>query len=163
MQSSPDRDLREKIGPYLIPIGRTVGGTVSGVVLSMIGIGFAWSMFIFFGFQSIDGWKGLLYSGAGFGAGIGAFAAWLHFDRENGWVLLLTAAVVVGAGAAGAFGGFQYGEAQEIECCAEPTVSPVYYTALGSTVVANAAGVLFAAARAFITRKRKTGIPNAVH
>lgn len=162
MQSSPERDLREKIGPFLVPVGRTVGGTVAGVVLSMTGIGFAWSMFIFFGFQSIDVWKGLLYFGAGAGAGIGAFAAWLHFDRENGWVLLLTAAVVIGGGTLGAFGGFQYGEAQEIECCAEPTVSPVYYTALGSTVVANAAGVAFAAARAFITRKRHTRIPNAV-
>ena len=76
---------------------------------------------------------------------------------------MLTVAIVVGAGIAGSFGGFKFGEAQEIECCAEPTVSPLYYTALGAALIANAAGVLFAAARAFITRKRRTQIPNAVH
>jgi len=113
-----EKDIREKVGPIVVPIGRSVIGVVFGVVLSMLGIGVAWSLFIFFGFESIDVWKGLLYFGAGFGAGTGAFVAWLHLDRENGWVLLLTAAVVVGAGVVGSFGGFKFGEAQEVRCCA---------------------------------------------
>ena len=93
MQYSFEKDIREKVGPIVVPIGRTVIGVVFGVVLSMLGIGIAWSLFIFFGFESIDVWKGLLYFGAGFGAGTGAFVAWLHLDRESGWVLLLMAAV----------------------------------------------------------------------
>ena len=86
-----------------------------------------------------------------------------HLDRETSLVLGLTALVAVGSGIAGAWGGYEYGSHQEIECCAMPTVSPIYYTALGSTVVANVAGLAFAASRAFLTRKRHTQIPNAVH
>ena len=159
MQYSFEKDIREKVGPILVPVGRSVIGVVFGVVLSMIGIGIAWSLFIFFGFESIDVWKGLLYFGAGFGAGTGAFVAWLHLDRENGWVLLLMAAVVVSAGVVGSFGGFQYGEAQEVRCCAQPTVSPLYYTALGASVVANVAGVVFAATKAFITKRKADSNP----
>tara|TARA_B100001765_G_scaffold70262_1_gene42645 strand:- start:692 stop:1195 length:504 start_codon:yes stop_codon:yes gene_type:complete len=159
VQYSFEKDIREKVGPIVVPVGRSVIGVVFGVVLSMIGIGIAWSLFIFFGFESIDVWKGLLYFGAGFGAGTGAFVAWLHLDRENGWVLLLMAAVVVGAGVVGSFGGFQYGEAQEVRCCAQPTVSPLYYTALGASVVANVAGVVFAATRAFMTKRTADSNP----
>ena len=71
--------------------------------------------------------------------------------------------VVIGAGIAGAWGGYEYGSAQEVKCCAMPTVSPVYYTALGSAVVANIAGVAFASARDLLTRKRPTQFHNAVH
>ena len=151
------------MGPYLVPVGRTIIGALLGVVLSFIGIGIAWALFIFFGFKSIDVWLGSMFFGAGIGAGAGAFVAWLHLDRENNLVLALTAAVVVGAGVLGAWGGFEYGSTVEIECCAMPTKSPIYYAALGSAVVANAAGLVFATARAFITRKRQTQFHNAVH
>ena len=163
MQYSPEKDIREKVGPYLVPVGRTVVGVVLGVILSMVGIAVAWSLYIFFGGQSITTWLGSLFFGAGLGAGISAFVAWLHLDRETSLVLGLTAIVVIGAGIAGAWGGYEYGSVQEIECCAMPTVSPVYYTALGSAVVANIAGLTFAAGRALLTRKRQTQLPNAVH
>ena len=162
VQSTYDRDIREKVGPYLIPVARTVIGVTLGVVLSMIGIALAWPLYIFFGAQSIETWLASLFFGAGLGAGIAAFVAWLHLDRENGWVLIVTAAFVVGAGIAGAWGGYEYGSNQEVECCAMPTVSPVYYTALGSAVVANAAGIVFATVRAFITKKRRIQFRNAV-
>ncbi len=163
MQYSPDRDIRERVGPYLVPVGRTVAGVVLGVVLSMIGIAIAWSLYIFFGGQSIETWLASLFFGAGLGAGIAAFVAWLHLDRETSLVLALTALFVVGAGIAGAWGGYEYGSVQEVECCAMPTVSPIYYTALGSAVVANIAGLAFAAGRAVLTKKRQTRFPNAVH
>ena len=147
----------------MVPIGRTVAGVVVGVVLSMTGIAVAWSLFIFFGGQSVEAWLSSLFFGAGLGAGIGAFVAWLHLDRETSLVLGLTAIVVIGSGIAGAWGGYEYGSAQEVKCCAMPTVSPVYYTALGSAVVANTAGVAFASARALLTRKRPTQFHNAVH
>ena len=162
MRSSPDRDLIEKLGPFLVPIGRTVAGLVLGVVLSMMGIALAWALFIFSGVQSIEAWLGSLFIGAGIGAGIGGFVAWLHLDRESSLILVLMAAVVVGAGIFGAWGGYEYGSTVEVECCAMPTKSPLYYTALGSAVVANAGGVAFAVARAFLNRKRATQIQNAM-
>jgi hypothetical protein len=126
----------------------------------MIGITIAWSLFVFFGGSSVEAWLSSLFFGAGLGAGIAAFVAWLHIDRENGLVLGLTALVVIGSGILGAWGGYEYGSAQEVECCAMPTVSPIYYTALGSAVVANVAGVGFALARAFVTRKKTTQYHN---
>jgi len=163
VQYSYDRNLGEKLGPYLFPVGRTVAGIILGVVLSMVGITIAWSLYIFFGGHSIETWLASLFFGAGLGSGIAAFVAWLHLDRETSLVLGLTALIVVGAGIAGAWGGYEYGSHQEVECCAMPTVSPVYYTALGSAVVANVAGLAFATSRAFLTRKRHTQFPNAMH
>ena len=163
MGPSSERDLREKLGPILVPVARTVAGVVLGVILSMTGIAIAWSLFVFFGGRSVETWLASLFFGAGFGAGIAAFAAWLHLDRENSFVLSLTALVVVSAGIIGAWGGYEYGSAQEVECCAMPTVSPVYYTALGSAVIANIAGVAFASARAFLTRKRTNQFHNVMH
>ena len=162
MRSSPDRDIREKVGPFLVSVGRSVAGGVLGVVLSMIGIAIAWSLFIFSGVQSIDVWLGSLFFGAGLGAGVGGFAAWLHLDRENGLVLALSVTIIVGFGVLGAWGGYRYGSTQEVECCAMPTVSPVYYTALGATVVANAAAIAIAALRAYLTKKWQPEIQNAV-
>ena len=128
----------------------------------MTGIGLTWSLFIFSGVQSIDVWLGSLFFGAGLGAGIGGFAAWLHLDRENSLVLALSVTIIVGFGVLGAWGGYRYGSTQEVECCAMPTVSPVYYTALGATVVANVAGIAVAAVRAYLTNKLQPEIQNAV-
>ena len=163
MQSRFEKNFWEKASPYLIPIARTIAGGLLGVVLSMTGIALAWSLYVFFGGSSIELWQASLFLAAGGGAGTAAFVAWLHIDRENGWVLALTATVVIGAGILGSWGGFEYGAAQEIECCAMPTVSPIYYTALGSAVVANIAGAAFAAARAIVMRKRQTLIHNTVN
>ena len=151
------------MGPYLVPIGRTTAGVLLAVVLSMFGIAFAWGLFIFFGLQSIEWWLGSLFAGAGLGAGAGGFFAWLNIDRENGRVLVITAAVTIGAGILGAWGGFEYGSTIEVECCAMPTKSPIYYTALGATAGANAAGLALAAIRAFLGKKGQTQIHNAVH
>ena len=163
MHSPYQKNLLEKLWPFLIPAGRTVAGVVLGVILSMTGIAIAWSLFVFFGGRSVDTWLASLFFGAGLGAGIAAFVAWLHLDRENNLLLALTALVVICAGIGGAWGGYEYGSAQEIECCAMPTVSPVYYTALGSAVVANIAGVAFASARAFITKKNPKKSHNPTH
>ena len=143
----------------MVPIGRTAVGAALGVVLAFIGIAIAWSIFIFSGVQSVDTWLGSLFFGAGLGAGTGGFVAWLHIDRENGLVLLFTIAIIVGAGILGAWGGYQYGSTVEVECCAMPTKSPIYYTALGATVVANVAGIAVAAARAYLTKRMATSNP----
>ena len=163
MHTTPGEDIRERLAPVLVPIGRTVLGICLGVVLSMIGIGIAWGLFIFFGGQSSSIWLASLYVGAGLGAGTGCFFAWLRIDGDETLTLLLTAAIIAGAGILGAWGGFEYGSTQEVECCAMPTKSPIYYTALGSVVLANAAAIGVAAFRALHTRQRQTQIQNKVH
>ncbi len=163
MHTSPDWDIRERLAPVLVPIGRTVLGACLGVVLSMIGIGIAWALFIFFGGQSASTWLGSLFVGAGLGAGTGCFCAWLRIDGDELLALMLTAAIIVGAGILGAWGGYEYGSTQEVECCAMPTKSPIYYTALGSVVIATAAAIGVAASRAYFTRQRQTQIQNKVH
>ena len=163
MQYSSDKDLREKLGPFLVPIGRIALGVCLGVVLSMVGIAIAWALFIFFGGQSANTWLASLYFGAGLGAGTGGFVAWLQLDREENLVLALTAVVVVAAGILGAWGGFEYGSTIEVECCAMPTKSPIYYTALGSAAGANAAGIAVAVIRALIDKQTRSQIQNKVH
>lgn len=95
----------------------------------MVGIAVAWGIFIFFGSQSITLWLGSLYFRAGLGAGFGGFFAWLRTEGDESVALILTAVIIVGAGILGAWGGYEYGSTQEIECCAMPTKSPIYYTA----------------------------------
>ena len=144
----------------MVPIGRIALGVCLGAVLSMIGIAVAWALFIFFGGQSSLTWLSSLYFGAGLGAGSGAFVAWLHLDQEDNLVLALTAIVVVGGGILGAWGGFEYGSTIEVECCAMPTKSPIYYTALGSTAAANAAAIAVAVFRAVVTKQEQTQYQN---
>ncbi|HAA94552.1 MAG TPA: hypothetical protein DHW65_02020 [Dehalococcoidia bacterium] len=147
LQITPGEDIRDKLGPFLLPIGRTIVGVCLGLVLSMTGIGVAWALFIFFGFSSANVWLGWLYAGAGLGAGTACFFAWLRLDREEMLVLVCTALAVVGTGIVGAWIGFEYGSTQEIECCAMPTKSPIYYTSIGATAAANIGGVAVAAVR----------------
>jgi hypothetical protein len=163
LQSQYDRDFREKYGPVLLPIVRLAAGLVSGVILAMVGITIAWSLYIFFGASSINTWLICLYISTGFGTAVASFVAWLHFDQENGWVLLLIFGVALGAGILGTWGGYEYGSALEIECCAEPTKGPAFYGAIGSTLAANASGLGVAIVRAVLKRKRRTQIHNAVH
>ena len=128
----------------------------------MVGIAMAWALFIFFGGQSANIWLGSLFFGAGLGAGTGGFSAWLRLDGDELGPLALTATIIIGAGIIGAWGGFEYGSTVEIECCAMPTKSPIYYTALGSTLVANAAALGVAATRALFTKQRQSQIQNKV-
>jgi len=129
----------------------------------MIGIGIAWALFIFFGGQSVNVWLGSLYFGAGVGAGTGSFFAWLRIDGDELPALVLTAVIIAGAGILGAWGGFEYGPTQEVECCAMPTKSPIYYTSLGAVALANAVAIGLAAARAYLTRQRQSQIQNKLH
>ena len=42
MQPEFEKDFREKMEPFVVPIVRSIGGVTLGVVLSMIGIVIAW-------------------------------------------------------------------------------------------------------------------------
>jgi hypothetical protein len=117
---------------------RTVMGLLSASVLSVIGIGVAWALFVFFGAAAHATLLTLFAAGAGIGAGVGGYIAWLRFDHVPSWQGHLgTVLALALAGAGGAWGGFQFGASQEIACCTGPAITPITYTALGATAAAN--------------------------
>ena len=48
-----------------------------------------------------------------------------------------TAALLLLAAIAGAWGGFQYASVQEVPCCAKADITPITYTVLGASVAAT--------------------------
>ena len=128
----------------------------------MFSIGVAWALFMFSGSQSLAIWLASLMFSAGLGAGAGSLLAWLRLDRRNTPVRLVTAISVVAAGILGAWLGYEWGSNREIECCAMPTASPVYYTALGATLGANVTVVTISLFREFVERRWRTRIQDGV-
>jgi hypothetical protein len=119
----------------------------------VIGIGIAWALFVFSGAVSHATLLSLFMTGAGIGAGVGGFTAWLKVDKAPPWPLLLAGALaVVLAGIGGAWGGFQFGANQEVECCVGPAITPITYTALGATAAANVAALAMGVAHEISAR-----------
>ncbi len=128
------------LGPGLVFLGRAVLGVLLAALLSAIGIVVAWGMFIFWG--GVSHVTLYIMTGAGAGAGIGSYAAWLKIDRApRAFVLAAVALVLILAGIGGAWGGFQFGSTREVACCTGPVIKPVTYMALGAIIVANAAAL----------------------
>lgn len=149
----------ERLQPVLVLAGRTVLGILLALVFSVVGIGIGWAMFVFFGAVSHATLLVLFMSGAGIGAGLGSYMAWLRVDRVPPWpVLLALISAMVLAGVAGAWGGFQIGANQEVECCVGPPITPITYTALGATAVANAAALVMGIAQEIKTHGGWTGL-----
>ncbi len=140
--------------------GRTALGFGLGAGFSVAGIGIAWGLFVFSSSRSLDTMLWSLMVGAGLGAGLGGFLAWLRLEGDAFVVLLAAAALAAAAGIGGAWGGYEFGARQEVECCAMPTVSPITYTAMGATVVASGAAMIFSMARDLMSRWRHTRINN---
>ena len=158
MQISSGESIRDRLGPALLVVGRIALGGGLGLVFAIFSIGVAWGTFLFSGSQSLTIWLASLMFSAGLGAGAGSLPAWMRLDRRNTPVLLVTAIPAVAAGTLGAWLGYQYGSNREIECCAMPTVSPAYYTALGATLGANVAVVTISLFREFFERRTRTRI-----
>ena len=140
--------------------GRTALGLGLGSGFSVAGIGIAWGFFVFSSSRSLDTMLWSLMIGAGLGAGLGGFLAWLRLDGENLLLLLAAAILAAAAGIGGAWGGYAYGARQTVECCAMPTVTPITYTAAGATLVASGAAMVFSLARDVMRRWRHTRIGN---
>ena len=122
--------------------GRTVLGVLLAATLRVIGIGIAWGMFVFWGAVSHTTLLLLFMTGAGVGAGIGSFAAWLRIDlAPRASLLAVMALVIILMGIGGAWGGFQFGGTREVACCVGPTIGPITYTVIGATIAANAAAL----------------------
>ena len=162
MQISSGESVRDWLGPAIILAGRIALGGGLGLFFTIFSIVVAWALFMFSGSQSLVIWLASLMFSAGLGAGIGSQFAWLRLDRRNTPVRFLTAISVVAAGTLGAWVGYEYGSNREIECCAMPTVSPVYYTALGATLGANVTAVTISLFREFVERRGRTRIQDGV-
>ena len=94
--------LQGGISSYLLPLGRTLAGFVTALLLAFLGdvtarvfnlaIGFPWS-------QAVH--QNIILIGIGVGAGIGAHLAWMSLSPRwyllLGWVLLVLAGGIVGA------------------------------------------------------------------
>ena len=142
--------------PVLIGLGRALLGTLLAGILSVVGIGIAGGGFVFFGAVSHTTLLFLFMTGAGIGAGVGSIGAWLRIDRAPPLPMLLgTGLVLVLAGIGGAWGGFQVGAAQDVECCVGPTISPITFTALGATVGSNVAAVAVVVGQGIRSRMRR--------
>ena len=150
----------DKVQSLMVFVGRTALSFGLGGAFSVVGIGVAWGFFVFSSSRSLDTMLWSLMAGAGLGAGLGGFLAWLRLEGDGLLLLLAAAALVAAAGIGGAWGGYEFGARQEVECCAMPTVTPVTYTAVGATVVASGAAMLFSLARDLMNRLRHSRINN---
>ena len=154
MINSRKTERSEIFRRFLIVSGRTLLGLALGVVLSMVSLAIAWGLFIFSGASSFNIWLVMTMAGAGIGAGLGAYVAWLKLDRMQWTSMAFTALLAVAGGVIGGLAGYEYGARREIECCAEPTTGPLTYTAFGSSLLANAAMYLIAAGNAAVGKFR---------
>jgi len=143
----------DKFQPLLVLAGRIVFGVLLAVVLSTVGIGIAWGLYVFFGASSRSTLLTLFTVGAGVGAGLGGFLAWLRLEGDSPPVLLVTVSLALLAGIGGAWGGYEFGGRQEVPCCAKPDITPVTYTAFGATVAANGAALAVGLARQLTARR----------
>jgi len=136
--------------------GRAALGFFLALVLSIAGIVVAWGLYIFI-FTGVPAQSVLLAMftvAAGIGAGVGGFLAWRRLDRETWPLLAGTLVLVLLAGIGGGWGGYIYGANREVECCAQPTVGPLTFTAVGAAVGANGIALLGALLRDLRLRRR---------
>ena len=137
----------DRVQTVLILAGRVVVGVLLAVALSVVGIATAWGMFVFSGAASHAALLAMFMTGAGLGAGLGSLLAWTRIDGIPSRLVLLTAVLtVVLAGIAGAWGGFQFGATQEVECCVGPTIEPITYMVGGAILLANLTALTMALA-----------------
>ena len=129
-------DFLRQVG---ILAARILLGLGLAIVLSMVFLGIAWGLFIFSGASSRNTLLIMSMSGAGLGASIGAYVAWMKLDRSSWSFVSVAILMALVGGVLGGLAGYQYGANREIECCAEPQTAPFTYTAFGAAFVANAA------------------------
>ena len=129
--------------------GRAVLGLGLAFVLAILGVAFAFMVVVFFGLSSWTAWFTLSVVGAGLGAGLGGWLAWLWQKGAGPGFATLLLLLALTAGIIGAWGGYYYGASlePERECCASPALEPVAYIMLGAMVGSNLVVLLTAALR----------------
>ena len=133
--------------PVIGYLGRAALGLGLAFVLAIMGEAFSFMTVVFFGLSSWTAWFTLSVAGAGLGAGLGGWLAWLWQKGAGAAFTALLLLLALAAGIIGAWGGYYYGASQVPECCASPDMGPVSYTVLGAMVGSNLAVLLTAALR----------------
>ncbi len=143
------RGQMDIVQPVMVLAGRTVLGLLLSSVFSVIGIGIAWAMFVFFGAAAHTTLLIVFMAGAGLGAGLGSYIAFFRVDwaPPAPTMAVIGLALVVG-GIGGAWGGFQFGANQEVACCVGPAITPITYTAMGASAATNAVALAMGIAHA---------------
>ena len=151
---------------FLLNMGaRGAFGFFLALVLSIAGIVVAWGLYIFTftGVPAQSVFLAVFTIAAGIGAGVGGFFSWRRLDGEP-WLLLAgTLVLALLAGIGGAWGGYIYGANRDVECCAQPSVGPLTFMAVGAAIGANGVALLGASLRDLKLRRRKTfsvGVPS---
>ena len=133
--------------PVIGYLGRAALGLGLALVLAVVGVVLARMGLVLFGLISWTAWFTLFVAGAGLGAGLGGWLAWLWQKGAGAGFTALLLLLALAAGIIGAWGGYYYGASQVPECCASPAMGPVAYTVLGAMVGANLVVLLIAALR----------------
>ena len=134
--------------------GRAGLGVLLALVLSMVGIGVAWGLYVFSGAVSRTTLEVMFIACAGIGAGFGGVLAWLRIEGNTPLILIPTMLVALLGGVGGAWAGYEYGVNRDIECCAKPALGASSYAAFGATLAANGVASLLSITREIITRRR---------
>lgn len=143
--------MLHRFEPALIIVARIISGLLLAGFSSMVSIAVAWGLFVFSSSQSIQAWSILQICAAGTGAGLGSIVAWFKIDRNTSLLLTLMVAVAILGGLAGAWIGYEYGAYRSSLCCDKSgftfLLSPITSSALGSSLMANLAMLVFGLAR----------------
>ena len=150
MRIASGENIVVRVQPIVVLAMRIVIGFLLGIVLSTVGVGVAWGLFVFSGAVAQTTLLAMLMSGAGIGAGLGGFLAWLKVDGNSRLIVIASISLALLGGVGGAWGGYYYGANRELECCAGSAIKPFAYTAFGATVVANVAVLLLGIAREMV-------------
>ena len=125
------------IRPVSVYTARSIVGVLLGASLGLLGVGIGWGSYVFFGATTRETLLILLIGGAVVGTAAGSFFGWLRFERNTRLRLISTAVLLLIVALGGAWGGFQYGAAQEVPCCAGADLTPITYILLGACLATN--------------------------
>lgn len=127
----------ERLQPVWLLSARSILGLLLAASFGLLGVGIGWGSYVFFGATSRETLLILLLGGGAVGAAGGGFLGWLRLDYNTPARLISTAALLLLAAIAGAWGGFQFGSVQEVPCCARADITPITYIVLGASLATN--------------------------
>ena len=118
-------------------------GVALAVALGVGGVVAGRGLYIFSGSIAWSPWFWLMVCGAGVGAGLGSYMAWLVGGTPRpATVSSIMLLAIASLGVVGGWVGYHWGETQEVACCARPPNSAVAFTVFGAVVGANSVAAL---------------------
>ena len=132
----------ERLRPLFVLSARTIFGVLFGGTFGFLGVGIGWGSFVFFGARSGDTLLLFFIAGAAVGTTIGVFLAWMNLDGNSPVRVIATGALFLLVAVGGSWGGYQYGSAQDVPCCATADVTPITYIVMGAVLATSIVGLI---------------------